>query len=202
MKTRFKIFLISLILSLICCLLRAWNLYNAAIVESLVYCCVTIFLLNKFSNSRGKEIIYILLAIILGRIILELPIRATDWEGTQITLMVTLLAIFGIILGGLIYYKKSVYKTILLMACWGYCTFIGHDKWINHVAYGSLPQANISTYVVASPEKAINLDTIKSNFIRFLDIHVWALHPRNAKISTDLQQIQRKIIGSFCLCNI
>ena len=165
MKTIFKIFLASLILSLICCLLRAWNLYYAAIVESLIYCCATIFLLNKFSNNRGKEIVYILLAIILGRIILELPLRITDWEGTQMTLMVTVLAVFGIILGGLIYYKKNVYKTILLMACWGSCIFVGHEKWLNHVISSHLPQTDRATFVVASPEKAINLDTIKSDYI-------------------------------------
>ena len=91
-KNDIIIFLLSLTLCLICTPLRALSLYNAAIIESIVYSFITFLLLRKYVDAK-YGIIRIILCIILGRIIIELPIRIVDFDKTLLTLMVTIIVI-------------------------------------------------------------------------------------------------------------
>ena len=68
------IFLLSLTLCIVCAPLRALNLYYAAILESIIYSFATFFLLKKCSKDQ-LGVTSIVLCILLGRLIIELPIR-------------------------------------------------------------------------------------------------------------------------------
>lgn len=163
-KNDIIIFLLSLTLCLICTPLRALSLYNAAIIESIVYSFITFLLLRKYVDAK-YSIIRIILCIILGRIIIELPIRIVDFDKTLPTLMVTVIVILSTILTGLIYSNKKKYVIILSFISWIICAFIGHKVWFDYINFGHLSNIKITSHTIQTIEDEIKLDTIKSNYI-------------------------------------
>ena len=163
-KNDIIIFLLSLTLCLICTPLRALSLYNAAIIESIVYSFITFLLLRKYVDAK-YSIIRIILCIILGRIIIELPIRIVDFDKTLPTLMVTIIVILSTILTGLIYSNKKKYVIILSFISWIICAFIGHKVWFDYINFGHLSNIKITSHTIQTIEDEIKLDTIKSNYI-------------------------------------
>ena len=163
-KNDIIIFLLSLTLCLICTPLRALSLYNAAIIESIVYSFITFLLLRKYVDAK-YSIIRIILCIILGRIIIELPIRIVDFDKTLPTLMVTIIVILSTILTGLIYSNKKKYVIILSFISWIICAFIGHKVWFDYINFGHLSNIKITSHTIQTTENEIKLDTIKSNYI-------------------------------------
>ena len=163
-KNDIIIFLLSLTLCLICTPLRALSLYNAAIIESIVYSFITFLLLRKYVDAK-YSIIRIILCIILGRIIIELPIRIVDFDKTLSTLMVTIIVILSTILTGLIYSNKKKYVIILSFISWIICAFIGHKVWFDYINFGHLSNIKITSHTIQTTENEIKLDTIKSNYI-------------------------------------
>lgn len=151
-------------LCLICTPLRALSLYNAAIIESIVYSFITFLLLRKYVDAK-YSIIRIILCIILGRIIIELPIRIVDFDKTLPTLMVTIIVILSTILTGLIYSNKKKYVIILSFISWIICAFIGHKVWFDYINFGHLSNIKITSHTIQTIEDEIKLDTIKSNYI-------------------------------------
>ena len=163
-KNDIIIFLLSLTLCLICTPLRALSLYNAAIIESIVYSFITFLLLRKYVDAK-YSIIRIILCIILGRIIIELPIRIVDFDKTLPTLMVTIIVILSTILTGLIYSNKKKYVIILSFISWIICAFIGHKVWFDYINFGHLSNIKITSHTIQTTENEIKLDTIKINSI-------------------------------------
>ena len=163
-KNDIIISLLSLTLCLICTPLRALSLYNAAIIESIVYSFITFLLLRKYVDAK-YSIIRIILCIILGRIIIELPIRIVDFDKTLPTLMVTIIVILSTILTGLIYSNKKKYVIILSFISWIICAFIGHKVWFDYINFGHLSNIKITSHTIKTIEDEIKLDTIKSNYI-------------------------------------
>ena len=163
-KNDIIIFLLSLTLCFICTPLRALSLYNAAIIESIVYSFITFLLLRKYVDAKYR-IIRIILCIILGRIIIELPIRIVDFDKTLSTLMVTIIVILSTILTGLIYSNKKKYVIILSFISWIICAFIGHKVWFDYINFGHLSNIKITSHTIQTTENEIKLDTIKSNYI-------------------------------------
>ena len=157
-------FLLSLILCLACTPLRAFNLYHAAVIESIVYAFTTYLLLKKYSEKRHGTT-SIVSYIILGRIIMELPIRLADFDKTLSTLMVTISVMLSIILTGTIYCKRNIYTMALSLVSWGLCVFIGHRMWLDYIAFGPLPHIKTASYTVQTPENEIRLDSIKDRYI-------------------------------------
>lgn len=163
-KNDIIISLLSLTLCLICTPLRVLSLYNAAIIESIVYSFITFLLLRKYVDAK-YSIIRIILCIILGRIIIELPIRIVDFDKTLPTLMVTIIVILSTILTGLIYSNKKKYVIILSFISWIICAFIGHKVWFDYINFGHLSNIKITSHTIQTIEDEIKLDTIKSNYI-------------------------------------
>lgn len=163
-KNDIIISLLSLTLCLICTPLRALSLYNAAIIESIVYSFITFLLLRKYVDAK-YSIIRIILCIILGRIIIELPIRIVDFDKTLPTLMVTIIVILSTILTGLIYSNKKKYVIILSFISWIICAFIGHKVWFDYINFGHLSNIKITSHTIQTIEDEIKLGTIKSNYI-------------------------------------
>ena len=163
-KNNIIIFLLSLTLCLICTPLRALSLYNAAIIESIVYSFITFLLLRKYVDAK-YSIIRIIICIILGRIIIELPIRIVDFDKTLSTLIVTIIVILSTILTGLIYSNKKKYVIILSFISWIICAFIGHKVWFDYINFGHLSNIKITSHTIQTIEDEIKLDTIKSNYI-------------------------------------
>ena len=163
-KKYFIVFLVSLLLSLICAPLRAYDFRIAAIVESIVYAFATFFILSKYS-TKPKEVISLVSVIILGRILLESPIRVINPEGTLYSLMESIIVLLGIILTGIIYYTRKVYILLLSLTVWGYCAFVGHDNWLIYCSTDPVSQLKTISYNVQTLTNEIKLDTLQNKYI-------------------------------------
>lgn len=87
-------------------LLSSWSLAIQHIAhewnESVLFFCVTLLLLQKYGES-GKTL-RIVLCILVGRLILELPLRIFDFIDSLGSFYFMMMGVVGIIAGG-IYYK-------------------------------------------------------------------------------------------------
>jgi len=82
------------------------NLYLSAWVHSLAFISLTWLWLSKKGKEAGMT--SIVGAIILGRIILEIPVRSLDFTGTMSTLMLPVSSMLSILLISLCFYKRKV----------------------------------------------------------------------------------------------
>ena len=82
------------------------NLYLSAWVHSLAFISLTWLWLSKKGKEAGMT--SIVGAIILGRIILEIPVRSLDFTGTMNTLMLPVSSMHSILLISLCFYKRNI----------------------------------------------------------------------------------------------
>jgi hypothetical protein len=82
------------------------NLYLSAWVHSLAFISLTWLWLSKKGKEAGMT--SIVGAIILGRIILEIPVRSLDFTGTMSTLMLPVSSMLSILLISLCFYKRNI----------------------------------------------------------------------------------------------
>lgn len=133
--TKFKSFIAITVLSLLCFLATCWlggiSFYLEAAVQSVLFFFLAWMCLNI---KWGKTIsVYTLLAaIVLGRIIVELPIRIMDWNDSMVSLMIPIICISSTILGAVSYKEKrlSVYmlSAIIIVLL---NTFV-QMEWLSH----------------------------------------------------------------------
>lgn len=83
-------------------------------IESLGYFILTYSVLLKFTQ-KNKDINtwVIAIAIIIGRLIIEIPFRIGDFSSSLISLMITISCIIAIILASICYKYKTIYSFIL-----------------------------------------------------------------------------------------
>lgn len=136
----------------------------STIIESVFYVVITYFLLKKYSKTN-QETLYIAGLIILGRIILEMPLRLLDFEHTLVSLPGTLLACSTIILTALVFMIRNIYFLTLSLIVWGYCIFIGHNKILEYMKWGPPLKAQVGNLTINTPKGNIPLKTIKSEYI-------------------------------------
>lgn len=171
MKTSLKnpliFFVSSLILFLLCTPLRAWSLYGAAVIESICYILLSFYLFSHYSNSRTTNFIYCVLYIILGRIIVEVPLRIFHFQETVITLYVTSSVILSVI-GSALYCKvRSIFKRILIITCWILMVSLGNSSWFHWVNYGFIPdELNVATLRMnESKEISVQMKDINRKYV-------------------------------------
>lgn len=82
------------------------NLYLSAWVHSLAFISLTWLWLSKKGKEAGMT--SIVGAIILGRIILEIPVRSLDFTGTMSTLMLPVSSMLSILLISPCFYKRNI----------------------------------------------------------------------------------------------
>lgn len=165
-KKHILIFVSSLLLFLIIgAPLRAWSFVNASIVETTCYAVMTYVVLRKCSKTYTD----ILLSgglIVLGRIILEIPLRIRDFEITLMSLPNTLLACLTIILT-ILYFLSKRKKHVLFFSLliWGYSVFVGHRDLLDYIAYGSTPDVNLASFPVRTSGEKVALGSMVGEYI-------------------------------------
>lgn len=82
------------------------NLYLSAWVHSLAFISLTWLWLSKKGKEAGMT--SIVGAIILGRIILEIPVRSLDFTGTMSTLMLPVSSMLSILLISLCFIIRNI----------------------------------------------------------------------------------------------
>lgn len=110
MKRKAIIFLkvsgLSLLLFLATCWTAGISFSLAAGVESICFLLITWYFCYRYSVEQVSQRILIS-AIILGRIIVEIPVRLSDLSGTAVSLPVLIICILSIPLGVLCFNKRN-----------------------------------------------------------------------------------------------
>lgn len=166
-KKYFLTFLASLLLFLVVGVsLRTFvGAIYGTLVEALCYALVTYFFLKKKAQKK-REVFIMSFMILLGRTILELPLRINAFEETVISLPNTLLVCLTIVLTTLVFIaKKKTIVSIVSIAVWAYCVFIGHEKWLEYITWGPTPNANVSSFVIRTSEGDTTLGEIKGKYM-------------------------------------
>ena len=137
----------------------------ASIIETICYAIITYVILKRHSTINNSP--YVIGGLILlGRIILEVPLRVRDFEGTLISLPNTLLACLAIILTVIVFVSRQRKITILFsLIIWGYCVFIGHSSWLEHIAWGPTPNMNLTHFNIKTSKKNTTFNSIKKDYI-------------------------------------
>lgn len=161
------VFIYSLLLYLLCTPLRGLahiGFVNATIIESICYIVATYIVLKKYAIPR-KELYLITGLLVLGRIILEIPIRIISFDSSLISLPSTLIACLSIILTSISFAikRQSVYIVSLLI--WGYCALIGHKNLLFYICYGKTPHVQVSDLSINTSEGLASFKDIKSDYI-------------------------------------
>lgn len=120
MKEKVIVFLkvagISLAAFLCICWTAGTESLNAYWSEALVFFVITFFMCEKFASSRQLGAGTVAIASAVGRIILEIPIRISDWLGTVGSLMLTLESLVAIFMAWVCWkYKKPVVFILTLV---------------------------------------------------------------------------------------
>ena len=123
-------FLVSLLTFLLCCWTASYSLYAAGWAESICYFIVTYLLLNKYAKSNTYGIPY-LIAILLGRIILEFPLRISEFRATLFSLFIPIVVCVSIMLAALYFREKRPAVIILSCIIIILLNTIAHEDWIN-----------------------------------------------------------------------
>lgn len=127
-KDYLHIFLLSMLVSLCLCFIRGYHFMVAAAIESFCFMGLTYLLLQKY-DKECKHIIPITLWIILGRFILESPIRIFDFWDSMPSFGVTLCCFVGIVLGAVCYKEKRLAVVILSVAILVILSTVGESEW-------------------------------------------------------------------------
>jgi len=122
------VFLYSMLVFLVTCVAGAYSIYAAAGVESFVFMALTYILLQKYDQDNTHTIA-ITSMIIIGRIILEIPVRVFDFVGSLSSMSTTLCCLTGIILGALYYREKRSSVLILSIIILFLLITIGVSEW-------------------------------------------------------------------------
>lgn len=111
MKKKILTFLGITVISVILLLCECWfNTYPSYVsewIQSISYFALTWICAYKLKQT-GISLYAIVTAVILGRILLEIPIRITDFHNSLGSFMNIITSIIGIILGAICYYEKRI----------------------------------------------------------------------------------------------
>lgn len=130
-KLFFKVMGLSALLFLIVCWSSGISFYVATWVETIAYAILTLLLLKHYSQKDLKRTCIITTAIIIGHVILQLPVRVFDFEGTVISLLIMVNTIISIMLAALCYYKRQIYLYVLSIVIMIILNTVAHDAWID-----------------------------------------------------------------------
>lgn len=128
MKNLIITFICSLLLFLITCWAGAYSIFSAGWTESICFFVFTLLVLDKFAkpNCYGISII---VTIIAGRIVLELPLRVFEFRETLFSMFVPIVSIVSILLAAVYHKEKRTSVLILAVVILVLLNTVAHDAW-------------------------------------------------------------------------
>jgi len=113
MKTKLIIsFLSSMLVFLLTCWTSGYSLYVSAMVGACCFFALTYYVVEKYAAPNTFGAAYVT-AISLGRVILEIPLRISNFPETLFSMFTTFVAIVSILLASL-YFKEKRYSVLFL----------------------------------------------------------------------------------------
>jgi hypothetical protein len=128
-KKLFITFIASVLLFLLTCWSATYTIYAAGWVETISFFALTYFLLEKYNKPGTFGTPYVI-AIILGRIVLELPVRISDFSGSFFSMFVPIIVVASILLGALCNKEKQTTVYILSLIIIILLNTAVHEKWL------------------------------------------------------------------------
>ena len=107
----------------------------AALTEAVSFYVLTYFILENYAERQSFGLPYII-AIVLGRIILELPIRITEFPETLFSLFIPIVVFLSIFLAALYFKEKRISVLVLSVIILILLSTIGQMEWLNAFHYG------------------------------------------------------------------
>lgn len=127
-----KKILITFLMSMLVFILTSWTLayshYAASMAESCCFFLLTFHLLESYAKPNTYGIPYVL-AIIVGRIILEMPLRVMEFKDTLPSLFIPMTVIVSILLAALYYKEKRLSVLILSVSILIILTTMCQYEW-------------------------------------------------------------------------
>lgn len=111
-----------------------YTIYAAGWAESVAFFVTTYILLCKYAEP-GTFAWKTVLAIILGRILLELPLRITEFWSTLFSMFVPMVVIVSILLAALYYKDKrplTLVLSVIILVLLNTITHHAWSHWIHH----------------------------------------------------------------------
>ncbi len=120
-------------MSIVLFLLTFWTLgysgFAAGWTESVAYYGFTYYILDKFAKPKTFGVSYVL-AIIMGRIVLELPIRIIEFSDTLGSLIIIINVLVSILLAALYFREKRTSLLVLSFVILTLLNTVVVYKWV------------------------------------------------------------------------
>ena len=134
MKKNYKHFLIffgfSLVLFFVATAFNAFrSIYLSSWIDSIAFALLTWLSLNK-CKDKGIQMSPVLIAILLGSIILEIPERIIHYESTCHSLLIPIIKIISIVLTAVCFHKRNLAIIIISIAVIALLNTVGQMEWI------------------------------------------------------------------------
>lgn len=110
-------------------LMYGLNAFHSVYLPSMV-CCALFFWLTWAWLKHAKPVWHIVAGIILGRIILELPIRILDFQATSASLLEPVCSIAAVLLAVVCYRRRTLRASVISVVVLLLLNTIGHYLWI------------------------------------------------------------------------
>ncbi len=131
-----KIYFVSFVASLICMLFTFWpakySIFEEGWTQSVCFFSLTFILLEKYAKTDSGAY-YIALFVVLGRIVLEIPIRIMDYFDSLFSILVPIIAIASIVLATICYKEKRTSVYILAAIIVVLLNTVTHHTWYNFI---------------------------------------------------------------------
>lgn len=166
------------------------NLQISSLTSFFIYYIFTFVIIHKKQNISS---FYLLLSILIGASLLQLPIRIMNFESTLSTLLDYLISLIGIISGYVTFKIKKKRILFIVLLCLGgtwFSTF-GNDLWINKLNYStSTGKVDDNTGYTIKFQNAegdtINIESLNKQFIL---VECWFSHCRECY--KEMPRVQR-----------
>lgn len=133
-KFKLKSFLAIAALSLVLFLCTGWiasiSFYDAAWAEGIAFFAFTWLCLHKLKDKESFSYTLVLSAILLGRFVLELPVRIFDFSSSAISILVPIINIVAIFLAALSFWAKRSYVYAISIVVFILLNVLVHPYWI------------------------------------------------------------------------
>jgi len=133
-----KSILITFLMSLLVFLLTFWtagySLYAACLAESVAFFVLTYYVLKTYAKPGTFGLPFVV-AVVAGRIVLDVPLRVMEFPETLFSLFVPIVVIVSIVLAALYYKENRVSVLVLSVFIILLLATVGQAEWLDTFHY-------------------------------------------------------------------
>ena len=133
-KKLLRLFFLSVVMYLCICWVRATkSYYLTSYTFTLCYFAFSYACFERLKLSNRQQYIYACVAIILGFMLIELPVRVVDFSGTISTLIITLFTAISVILAFLCWIEKRIITYFLALVILILLNISVLPQWVDYI---------------------------------------------------------------------